>query len=210
MDIERTKQYYAKLTEEDLCRCDYCRTYVREIRKALPRLAAYLERLGVNIEKPFEVLPLDETAEYMEYLAVQYVVIGSAEGFEENTLEGMDILITDSHPMTDIGEAHFVIEIVPHPPLRLKREAEQTAEKSEPVVHRRRLGVGCAVFLIAAVIFLFVVVRFLLSEYHYTVPAPHIIYTQSTAAPAPHCDEKQVCDLSRTTTYKYIGLLEQK
>ena len=186
MDIEQTKEYYARLTEDDLCQCEYCRTYVREIRKALPRLAAYLGSLGVDIEKPFEVLPLDETAEYMEYLAVQYVVIGSAEGFEENVLEGMDILITDSHPMTDIEEEHFVIEIVPHTPLRLKREAEQTAEKSEPLVHRRRLSVGCAVFLIAAAVFLFVVVRFLLSEYDYTVPAPHMIYTQSTAAPAPH------------------------
>ena len=182
MDIERTKQYYAKLTEEDLCRCDYCRTYVREIRKALPRLAAYLERLGVNIEKPFEVLPLDETAEYMEYLAVQYVVIGSAEGFEENALEGMDVFVTDSHPMTDIEEAHFVIEIVPHPPLRLKRGSEQTTEKDEPLVHRRRLIVGCAVFLIAAAVFLFVVVRFLLSGYRHQVPAPHIIYTPSSSA----------------------------
>ena len=182
MDIERTKQYYAKLTEEDLCRCDYCRTYVREIRNASPRLTEYLSSLGVDIEKPFEVIPLDETAEYMEYLAVQYVVIGSAEGFEENALEGMDVLITDSHPMTNIEEDHFVIEIVPHPPLRLKRGAEQTAEKNEPVVHRRRLSVGCAVFLIAAAVFLFVVVRFLLSGYRHQVPAPHIIYTPSSSA----------------------------
>lgn len=181
MDMDRTKEYYARLTEDDLCQCEYCRTYVREIRKALPRLAAYLERLGVDIEKPFEVLPLDETAEYMEYLAVQYVVIGSAEGFEENALEGMDVLITDSHPTTDIEEDHFVIEIVPHPPLRLKRGSEQTTEKDEPLVHRRRLIVGCAVFLIAAAVFLFVVVRFLLSGYPYTVPAPHLIFTQGAA-----------------------------
>ena len=186
MDLERTKQYYEKLTGDDLCQCEYCRTYVREIREAMPRLAAYLNSLGADIEKPFEVIPLDETAEYMEYLAVQYVVIGSAEGFEENALEGMDVFITDSHPMTNIEEEHFVIEIMPHTPLRLKREAKPTSEKSEPVGHPRRIGVGCAVFLIAAAIFIFVVVRFLLSEYHYTVPAPHIIYTQSTAAPAPH------------------------
>lgn len=181
MDIEHTKEYYARLTEDDLCQCEYCRTYVREIRKALPRLAAYLGSLGVDIEKPFEVLPLDETAEYMEYLAVQYVVIGSAEGFEETAVEDMDVFVTDSHPMTDIEEKHFVIEIVPHTPLRLKRAAEQTTEADGPVVHRRRLGVGCAVFLIAAAVFLFVVIRFLLSEYHYTVPAPHLIFTQGTA-----------------------------
>lgn len=184
MDIEHTKEYYARLTEDDLCQCEYCRTYVREIRKALPRLAAYLGSLGVDIEKPFEVLPLDETAEYMEYLAVQYVVIGSAEGFQENTLEGMDVSVTDSHPMTDIEEDHFVIEIVPHPLLRLKREAKQTAETNDTGAPHRRIGVGCAVFLIAAAIFLAVVVRFLFSEYDHRVPAPHII-TQSTTAPAP-------------------------
>ena len=147
----------------------------------LEHRAVMAERLGVDIEKPFEVLPLDETAEYMEYLAVQYVVIGSAEGFQENTLEGMDVSVTDSHPMTNIEEDHFVIEIVPHPLLRLKRGSEQTTEKDEPVVHRRRLGVGCAVFLIAAAVFLFVVVRFLLSGYQYSVPAPHLIFTQGTA-----------------------------
>lgn len=189
MDIDRTKLYYEKLTGDDLCQCEYCRTYVREIREALPRLAAYLDSLGVDIEKPFEVLPLDETAEYMEYLAVQYVVIGSAEGVEETAVEDMDVFVTDSHPMTDIEEEHFVIEIVPHTPLRLKREAEQTAEKNEPVVHRRRLGVGCAVFLIAAAVFLFVVVRFLLSGYPYAVPAPHLIFTPGAAISTLHCTE---------------------
>lgn len=184
MDINRTKAYYAGLTGDDLCRCEYCRTYVREIRSALPRLAEYLERLGVDIEKPFEVLPLDETADEMAYLAVQYVVIGSAEGFEETKVDDMEVFLTDSHPMTNIEEAHFVIEIVPRSPLRLKREAEQTAETNDASTRHRRLSVGCAVFLIAAAIFLAVVVRFLFSEYDHRVPAPHII-TQSITAPAP-------------------------
>ena len=48
MDFEGTKQYYERLTEEDLCQCEYCRTYVRAVRTALPRLAVYLERLGVD------------------------------------------------------------------------------------------------------------------------------------------------------------------
>ena len=184
MDIDRTKAYYAGLTGDDLCQCEYCRTYVREIRSALPRLAEYLERLGVDIEKPFEVIPLDETADEMVYLAVQYVVIGSAEGFEETKVDDMEIFLTDSHPMTNIEEAHFVIEIVPRSPLRLKRVTRQTAEKKQSYNSKPLIGIGCAVFLIAAVIFLFVVGRFLFSEYHHEVPAPHII-TQSTTAQAP-------------------------
>lgn len=185
MDFEGTKRYYEQLTEEDLCRCEYCRTYIREIRNALPRLAADLERLGVDIEKPFEVIPLDETADEMAYLAVQYVVIGSAEGFEETAADDMDVFITDSHPMTNIEEDHFVIEIVPHPPLRLQREKQSDGEVIKEDHRHRRIGFGCAIFLIAAVIFLFVLGRFLFSESHHTIPAPHIIYTQGTAAPAP-------------------------
>ena len=184
MDFEGTKRYYEQLTKEDMCRCEYCRTYVKAVRTSLPRLAAYLERLGVDIEKPFEVIPLDETADSMEYLAVQYVVIGSAEDFEETAVEDMDVFVTDSHPMTDIAEEHFVIEIVPHTPLRLRREAKNAPEPNDPGAPHRRIGVGCAVFLIAAAIFLAVVVRFLFSEYDHRVPAPHII-TQSTTASAP-------------------------
>lgn len=184
LDIERTKKYYARLTEDDLCQCEYCRTYVREIGAAMPRLKAYLDQLGVDIEKPFEVLPLDETADSMEYLGVQYVVIGSADDFEETAVEDMDVFVTGSHPMTDIAEEHFVIEIVPHTPLRLRRKKQSDDEEVKKDLSHRRIGVGCAVFLIAAAIFLAVVVRFLFSEYHHRVPAPHII-TQSTSAPAP-------------------------
>ncbi len=121
MDVERTKQYYDQLTEKDLCQCAYCKTYAKEIKTALPRLTAYLNRLGVDIEKPFEVLPLDESPESMEYLGVQYVVMGTAESFREITVDQARIYTTESHPNTGIEGEHFVIEIVPDKPFRLKR-----------------------------------------------------------------------------------------
>ena len=63
LSIKETKQYYDSLTAEDLCNCAYCRNYIREIRNAYPKVAEYLLALGVDIEKPFETIPLepDET-----------------------------------------------------------------------------------------------------------------------------------------------------
>lgn len=121
MNIERTRRHYNSCSKEELCQCAYCRTYTAEIKTALPQMATYLDSIGVDIEKPFEVLPLDETEEEMEYMGAQYLVLGAPEGFSETTVEKIPVLITDSHPSTQIPEKHFVIEIVFEDPLRLRR-----------------------------------------------------------------------------------------
>ena len=110
VNIERTRQYYDHLTEADLCGCAYCRNYVMEIKTAYPALTAYLSNLGVDIEKPFEVIPIGPAEGIMYYSGVQYVIIGSADDFTETSVGGVQVFITDSHPMTDIEEDHFVIE----------------------------------------------------------------------------------------------------
>lgn len=70
LSIKETKQYYDSLTAEDLCNCAYCRNYIREIRNAYPKVAEYLLALGVDIEKPFETIPLEPDATgSVEYLS---------------------------------------------------------------------------------------------------------------------------------------------
>lgn len=70
MSIKETKQYYDSLTAVDLCNCAYCRNYIREIRNAYPKVAEYLLALGVDIEKPFETIPLEPDATgSVEYLS---------------------------------------------------------------------------------------------------------------------------------------------
>ena len=115
LSIKETKQYYDSLTAEDLCNCAYCRNYIREIRNAYPKVAEYLLALGVDIEKPFETIPLepDETGG-IEYLSSQYIVIGNTDGFIKTVI---DTVTVDSHPLTNIDKPHFVIEIYP---VRLK------------------------------------------------------------------------------------------
>lgn len=123
MSIKETKQYYDSLTAKDLCNCAYCRNYIREIRNAYPKVAEYLLALGVDIEKPFETIPLepDETGG-IEYLSSQYIVIGNTDGFIKTVIDTVTVDITDSHPLTNIDKPHFVIEIYP---VRLKRTVQK-------------------------------------------------------------------------------------
>ena len=123
LSIKETKQYYDSLTAEDLCNCVYCRNYIREIRNAYPKVAEYLLALGVDIEKPFETIPLepDETGG-IEYLSSQYIVIGNTDGFIKTVIDTVTVDITDSHPLTNIDKPHFVIEIYP---VRLKRTVQK-------------------------------------------------------------------------------------
>jgi len=51
------------------------------------------------------------------FIAVQYIVMGNAADFKSEDVNGVHIGIADSHPMTDIDEEHYVIEISP---IRLK------------------------------------------------------------------------------------------
>lgn len=123
LSIKETKQYYESLIAEDLCNCAYCRNYIREIRNAYPKVAEYLLALGVDIEKPFETIPLepDETGG-IEYLSSQYIVIGNTDGFIKTVIDTVTVDITDSHPLTNIDKPHFVIEIYP---VRLKRTVQK-------------------------------------------------------------------------------------
>jgi hypothetical protein len=66
------------------------------------------------MEKTFESFPLDPDAEgSIMYLDVQYVVMGSPDGFEPTEVSGVAIFVTDIHPPTDVEEEHFVIEASP-------------------------------------------------------------------------------------------------
>ena len=63
--------------------------------------------------EPFEVIPIGPDNETMFYSGAQYVVIGAADDFMETSIGTVRIVETDSHPVTDIQEEHFVIELSP-------------------------------------------------------------------------------------------------
>lgn len=113
MNIEKTEDYYKNLKAKEICKCAYCQNYVREIKKEYKDLDKYLEGIGVDIEKPFETMPLEEKDGYIEYAAVQYIVMGNKESFKESKVGNTTITLADSYPTKDIEEEHFVIEIYP-------------------------------------------------------------------------------------------------
>lgn len=113
-DMEKTRAYYRNLGPEDICSCDYCRNYCARVKAAYPEVARYLDSLGVDIEKPFEIL-LPEPMEggYLEYGVCQYVVFGSCP--ESFTHRIGDVIFgrSDCHPSTKIDEEHFVLDLYP-------------------------------------------------------------------------------------------------
>ena len=112
MNIEKTREYYRHLTNDDLCQCDYCKNYVKEIKAAYPEVAKYLDSIGIDIEKPFETIPI-EIEDMIEYAAVQYIILGSSEGFQPYCVGDVGVDIAINHPSSNISDEHFVIEIFP-------------------------------------------------------------------------------------------------
>ncbi len=107
MDMKRTQDYYEQLSYDDSCSCAYCQNYIRQIKCEYPVIAEYLQELGIDIEKPFETMPLEPDSDgYIEYITAQYIVCGEQTGFETITIDSVSI-----------EEPHFIIEIYP---IRLK------------------------------------------------------------------------------------------
>lgn len=118
MNIDKTRSYYEKLSSHDLCDCAYCKNYIGEVKNTYPKVAEYLSSLGIDIEKPLETMPLepDETG-YIEYAWPQYIAFGTPDTFPETTIDSINVGVAESHPSTQINEAHFVVEVGP---IRLK------------------------------------------------------------------------------------------
>ena len=111
MDIEKTKEYYAKIKRENICKCVYCQNLMDEIKQAYPDVAEYLLSIGVNIERPFEVfLPSDPVDGYMDYPLVQYLVVGDPCDFKGTKIGDIIIDLSTSHPASTYVGEHFIID----------------------------------------------------------------------------------------------------
>lgn len=107
MNIEKTREYYKN---PEVCSCEYCKNFVSHVRAEYPEFSKYLESIGIDAEKPHECAPLYLENGVYHYALVQYVVIGSGEGFAPESIGGVEMRITDSHPTVDTDDEFFVIE----------------------------------------------------------------------------------------------------
>ena len=111
MNIEATRDFYK--TYDDICECAYCRNYIREVKKAYPDLVSFLDKIGVNIEKPFETMPGEPENGRIEYFSVQYIVIGDKKDFSKTKLGEVAIYLAKSFPDPGIDCKYYVIELGP-------------------------------------------------------------------------------------------------
>ena len=114
VDVSATRDYYNTITDSALCNCSYCRNYRLQIKSAFPEVTAYLDSLGIDIEKPFETSPLEPDENGMlEYCGCQYIVFGSCDPEYHHRIGDVEFRIATSYPSTGIEQEHFVLELFP-------------------------------------------------------------------------------------------------
>lgn len=111
MSIEETREFYRDF--DDLCDCAYCRNYIREIKKSYPDLTEYLNKLGVDIEKPFETMPGEPENRFIDYFGVQYLVMGDKKEFSKEKLGDVTIDLAEDYPDPNLDCKYYVIELGP-------------------------------------------------------------------------------------------------
>ena len=120
IDIVKTREYYNSLSSGLLCDCDYCKLYYAKSRKEFLELALWLDKYGVDIEKPFEVMSLEpDESGMLDYIGVQYIVFGIFSNDNSYYVGNFNIKIADSHPDTGISDEHFVLEVIPMNSMKL-------------------------------------------------------------------------------------------
>ena len=114
VDVSATKDYYNYITDSALCDCSYCRSYRLQIKSAFPKVAEYLDSLGIDIEKPFETSPLEPDENGMlEYCCCQYIAFGNCEPNYHHRIGNVVFRMATSYPKTGIEQEHFVLEFYP-------------------------------------------------------------------------------------------------
>lgn len=111
MNVEKTRQFYKDY--DDICDCAYCKNYINEIKNTYPELDAYLDKLGIDIEKTWETLPGEVIGSMIEYLGAQYILIGNKSDFKKAELGDITIDLAKSFPDPGLACEYCVIEIHP-------------------------------------------------------------------------------------------------
>ena len=120
IDIVKTREYYNSLSSGLLCDCDYCKLYYAKSRKEFSELALWLDKYGVEMEKPLGVISIEpDESGMLDYIGVQYIVFGTFSNYNSYYVGDFNIKIADSHPNTGISDEHFVLEVIPMNSMKL-------------------------------------------------------------------------------------------
>ncbi len=114
VNLEQTREYYQTLTKEDICQCDYCRNYAKLVRDAYPQVSKYLDKFGIDIEKPYELgMPFDDKVNRrLNYHFCMYLVFGSCEDDFSELIDDIEFCKAISFPKPNVEpkEPYFILE----------------------------------------------------------------------------------------------------
>lgn len=116
-DYDSTKEYRFKF--ESQCDCAYCRNYYKTFKIKYTKTSKVLEDLGLDIEFPLEIMPLeydklDNKMGYISYYPVKGTMdkdelILNLEGIEVRVLKGSDL--GNLCPKPKMEESYLMIEL---------------------------------------------------------------------------------------------------
>ena len=112
VDLVKNLEYY-KSDESIPCTCEACKIFYKNIKDKYPLVAQYLEKLNIDILRPFELIWIaNEKDKTIEYEGCQYIVFGKCE---ENFMLNIENVVFENnlhcHPSTKhINGEHFVLD----------------------------------------------------------------------------------------------------
>lgn len=110
VNIEKTQEYYRN---NIYCNCAECNNFYFQFKHKYPDMYKYLESLGINPLRPFELIPNPLDDGTISYLC-EYVVIGSCSEESIASIGNIEITLNNCfHPNTYIEDEHFVISFGP-------------------------------------------------------------------------------------------------
>ena len=114
IDIEATARYYK---EHSLCDCSECRNFYVQAREKFHKLTAFLEELGVDIQRPDEIGSI-AMGDEVDYHFIAYTVNGRIiehDGYEIDIRDGeafLSVVIDNSYfPNDQKIEEYFTVTV---------------------------------------------------------------------------------------------------
>nr|WP_072537270.1 hypothetical protein [Anaerococcus mediterraneensis] len=116
VDIKRNINFYRNFDKNnDLwCDCVYCKFYRSKIGKIYPEISKYLEKLAIDINKPYESsLPFLSEDNKLSYDFAWYICFGDEDGLNNIEIDGANIRKTLDYPDPGLDSQYFILEIGP-------------------------------------------------------------------------------------------------
>ena len=106
-----TWRHYADADADELCQCSPCVNYRARIASAYPEIAAYLDTLGIDIAKPFNVSYLEPMNGMLTYIGCCYAAFGDGDFAWRKDFGDVEIVPGLFYPDPGVDEPFVVLEI---------------------------------------------------------------------------------------------------